>query len=436
MNILIIDDERSIRLSLSIALRSIATQVFEAESGEEGLDIYRKNNIDLVITDIKLPGIDGVEVLSRLKAMDDDCTVIMITFLSDVKLAVDAMKKGAYDYFTKPFSVEDIKESIIHVQEYILQKEKIEKNDDFFNMIGESDEMLQIKQLIKRLSTFDYDTCVLVQGESGCGKEVVAKAIHQSKGLELPFVDINCAAIPKGLQESELFGYEKGAFTEASKSKVGLIEKANGGILFLDEIGDMDLELQAKLLRVLQEKKFRRLGSNDEKVFQGTVIAATNKDIEKDIEEGKFRLDLYYRLNIIPIVMPPLRKRKGDIRLLIDHYVRFYNEQLQRQVVIHEEVYECLTQYKWLGNVRELKNLIERIMILSPKSLITIDQLPLEMVQTAEDSIKLFSLEASEKSVILKALVDNQWNITQSSKALGISRLTLRRKIDKYELKE
>lgn len=439
MNVLIIDDERSIRLSLRIALEEIAGRIFEAGSGEEGLELFNAERIDLAIVDIKLPGMDGIEVLKRLKMIDPNCTVIMITYLSEVKLAVNAMKKGAYDYFTKPFSVNDIVESIRNVMSYIEKKESVMAVylQDEMRMVGSSKPMQQIKSYIRRLSGLDYDTCILIQGESGCGKEVVAQAIHQVKGNSLPFVDINCAAVPKSLQESELFGYEKGAFTEAKQKREGLIEKANGGILFLDEIGDMDLELQAKLLRVIQEKKFRRIGGRESIHYNATIIAATNKDLEVEIKSGGFRQDLYYRLNIIPIHIPPLRERKEDIHDLIDFFVTIYNEKMGRHIRIeNENVYQVLMNYDWPGNVRELKNLIERMMILSTGDVLTIDHLPYEIAEFSSNSNELMMLENAEKEAILKALKKCRWNITHTANELGISRLTLRRKISKYELQD
>ncbi|MDK2917995.1 MAG: hypothetical protein PWQ37_728 [Candidatus Petromonas sp.] len=443
MKILVIDDEKSIRLSLKISLKKLGAEIFTAETGEEGLELFKRENPDLAIVDIKLPGIDGIEVLKNMKRLRPSCVVIMITYLSEVKLAVKAMKMGAYDYFTKPFSLAEINKSVEKILEYV--KAKIELNniesENETILIGNSKEIEEIRKIVREIGKMDYDTSILLQGESGTGKEVVAKLIHNLKIPDSkPFVAINCAAIPKNLQESELFGYEKGAFSDAKSRKIGLVEKANGGVLFLDEIGDMDLGLQAKLLRVLQENKFRRIGGLEEKEFKATIVAATNKDLTEEIEKGNFREDLYYRLNIIPIHIPPLRKRKEDISVLTKFFIAQYNNKLNKKVVsIDDEALEALKQYDWPGNVRELKNMIERIMIFKKGNEIILEDLPDEIFKKTyfkESLNNYYNLETVEKETIIKSLTKNSWNITRTANELGISRLTLRRKIEKYQIKK
>ncbi len=443
LKVIIIDDEQSIRLSLKINLKKLGIEAFTAESGEEGLEIVKRENPDLAIVDIKLPGIDGIEVLEKIKHIRPSCIVIMITYLSEVKLAVKAMKVGAYDYFTKPFTLAEINNAVNDILDYVKEKKKLENIylKDEIALIGTSEGIEKIRQIVRQIGEMSYDTCILIQAESGTGKEVVAQLVHNVKAAQSKaFVAINCAAIPKSLQESELFGYEKGSFTEAKDTKIGLIEKANGGVLFLDEIGDMDMSLQAKLLRVLQEKKYRRIGGLEEKSFQTTIIAATNKDLLTEIKEGNFREDLYYRLNIIPINIPPLRERREDIDLLAKFFISEYNTKLNKKVIsVHDDVLEILQDYNWPGNVRELKNLIERIMIFKNNNEITIEDIPKNIIEyksnRQREENEYYDLEAVEKEAIKKSLDKNDWNITRTANELGISRLTLRRKIEKYKVK-
>lgn len=437
MRILVIDDEESIRFSLKMSLLKQGYKVYEAGTGEEGLELLRKHNPQIAIVDIKLPGIDGIEVLRRTKETHPDCIVIMITYLSEVRLAVKAMKMGAYDYFTKPFSLKEINESISNVYKYLDIKERLDKMSYKTELIGNSSAIKDIKETAKKISSINMETCILIQGESGTGKEIVAKLIHEGKGLDKPFVALNCAAVPKNLQESELFGYEKGAFTGADKKKVGLIEKANGGVLFLDEIGDMDLGLQAKMLRVLQEKKYRPIGGTEEFSFQSTIVSATNKDLMKEIEEENFREDLYYRLNIVPIYIPPLRERKEDIPLLIRYFLDEYNFKLEKNIRgFDEKAMDIMLNYGWPGNVRELKNIIERICIFQEREIITVEDLPKDLAMEPHIIDKdLSPIEASEQEIILQTLNKNLWNITKTAEDLGMSRSTLRRRMERYKIK-
>lgn len=441
MKILVIDDEESIRLSLKIGLKKLGLEVLTAETGEEGLKILETEGADLAIVDIKLPGIDGIEVLKRIRHAKPSCIVIMITYLSEVKLAVKAMKDGAYDYFTKPFSISEISDSIKNTVEYLKVKKEIDNisSENDMILIGKSPEIQKIREIIIEIGRMEFNTCILLQGESGTGKEVIAKLICNVKSkASNPFIAINCAAIPKNLQESELFGYEKGAFTDAKNQKPGLLEKANGGILFLDEIADMDLGLQAKMLRVLQDKKFRRIGGLEEIDFSATIVSATNKDLLLEIKNGNFREDLYYRLNIVPIQIPPLRERPEDLPTLVSSFINEYNQKLKKNIFsISDEALSAIKVYHWPGNVRQLKNVIERLMIFKKGNEITLDDLPDEIFKhrcIKEEPLEYFGLEEAEEKTIKRYLDKNDWNITKTANELGISRVTLRRKMQKYDI--
>lgn len=441
MKILVIDDEESIRLALKIGLEKLGLNVITAETGEEGLEILVGEDPDLAIVDINLPGIDGIEVLRCIRHTKPSCVVIMITYLSEVKLAVKAMKDGAYDYFTKPFTISDISNSIKKTVEYLKLKKEIDNIPSENNkiLIGKSPEIQKIRETIIEIGKIEFNTCILLQGESGTGKEVVANLIYNAKSKDSSsFIAINCAAIPKNLQESELFGYEKGAFTDAKNQKLGLLEKAEGGVLFLDEIADMDLGLQAKMLRVLQDRKFRRIGGLEEIEFNTTIVSATNKHLPLEIKNGNFREDLYYRLNIIPILLPPLRERPEDLLILVSTFINEYNMKLNKDVIsISDEAIRAIKEYDWPGNVRELKNVIERLMIFKKDNEITLDDLPTDIFKdicSEDDSLEYFGLEEAEENTITKFLNKNNWNITKTASELGISRLTLRRKIEKYDI--
>ncbi|MFZ5968168.1 MAG: sigma-54-dependent transcriptional regulator [Bacillota bacterium] len=442
MKLMIIDDEKSIRLSLQVALKNSGAEIVAAASGEEGLELFYKERPDICIIDIKLPGIDGIEVLRSIRKHDRECIVIMITYISEVRLAVEAMKLGANDYFTKPFNIEEIRETTENYVKYIMKKEELgnDKDEKYTEIIGVSKDIKKINGIVKKVANLPYNTYILIQGESGTGKEVIAKAIHfNGVRRNKPFIALNCAAIPKNLQESELFGYEKGAFSDAKNMKRGLIEEAHGGTLFLDEVGDMDLLLQAKLLRVLQEKRFRRLGGTKEIEFDANIIAATNKELEIEINQGNFREDLYYRLNVVPIFTTPLRERSEDIEVLMHSFIRYYNSELKKNIKgMTKAAMEICRLYEWRGNVRELKNVIERIMIFQENDWIDIEDLPPNIVsdRTIMEQVDMLnaSLETVEMETISKGLKQNNWNISRTAQELGISRLTLRRKIEKYSI--
>ncbi len=439
MKILVIDDEKSIRLSLKMGLEKLGLTVIAAETGEEGLKVLKNESPDLAIVDIRLPGIDGLEVLKHIKSIKPTCIVIMITYLNEIKLAVRAMKDGAYDYFVKPFSLNEIQQSIEQTLQYIRIKKEIDISTSNTLLIGNSEKIQAIRETIMKIGQLPYDTCILLEGESGTGKEVVAKLIHSLKvGDNHRFMAINCAAIPKNLQESELFGYEKGAFSDAKSYKAGLIEAANRGVLFLDEIADMDIELQAKMLRVLQEKSYRSVGGLKERKFEATIVAATNKYLLREIQRGTFREDLYYRLNIVPINLPPLRERREDIPILSAYFLDEYNKKLNKAVIgIDPDAMAVLRQYNWPGNVRQLRNMIERVMIFQKDEIIALKDIPKEIVNFIPKEPKpedFNSLEIAEEAIIKKTLEKHDWNITRTAEDLGLSRLTLRRKIQKYKL--
>ncbi len=435
MKILIIDDEMSIRHSLRIQLSKLeGVEVLAAESGEKGMEALRGGDIDLAIVDIQLPGISGLDVLNKVNEAKIKTVVIMITFMNEAKLAVKAMKLGAYDYFTKPFSLKEVSASIAEALSFIKKRAPISTFDEGTNpFTGSSKAVGFIKDTVAQIAKSRHNTNILIQGESGTGKEVVANYIWKSFGAGKNFVALNCAAIPKTLQESELFGYEKGAFSEAKQDKAGLLDKAHNGILFLDEVGDMDLELQAKLLRVLESKKYRKVGGTEELDFDALVIAATNKDLQAQMARGAFRMDLFFRLNIIPVRLPPLRERREDIRPLVDYFLRFYKERIESPITgVEEDAMQLLVNYEWLGNVRELKNTIERIIILSQKSSIEVCDLPDEIKSSRSDEPIAWTLEESERKAIMDCLEKYNYNISRAADELGITRTTLRNKMQRY----
>ncbi len=438
MRVLVVDDERSIRISLAMGIRKLGVEVDEASDGLEGLNTFKSKTYDMVILDIKMPHMDGIEVLKHIRQVNKACIVIMMTHLSEVRLAVEAMKAGASEYFTKPFSLEEITEIVnesISLYKDKLKVEQNEKSNEERILIGQSKTVESIYSTVKKLSKLKAKTSVLLHGESGTGKEVVAQLISNTCAKGEPFVAINCAAIPTHLQESELFGHEQGAFSDAKEKRVGLLEHAEEGVMFLDEIGEMSLDMQAKLLRVLQERKFRRIGGNQLISFNAYVVAASNKNLKLEVERGNFRSDLYYRLNVIPLTIAPLRERKEDMEILIDHFICHYNNIFDKTVQgLSQELIKSFMEYDWPGNVRELKNIIERLMILSEENILTSVELPYELTSNDKSDNGFSELERAEQDAVLRALSAYNWNITKAASSLSISRLTLRRKIDKYGL--
>jgi DNA-binding NtrC family response regulator len=452
-SILIVDDDEVMQQTLSDVLKKKGYEVFSVGAGNGALSIIKKNIIDLVLLDMRLPDVDGIDILKKIKEFDTEILVIMMTAYSDVQTAVSAMKSGAYHYINKPFELEELKlliEKGLETKSLINEVRRLhrQQKEEFQNshIHGVSPQIQYVRELIGMISK-THKTSVLIQGESGTGKELAANAIHyNSKRGNKPLMKINCSAIPDSLLESELFGYEKGAFTDAKNTKKGLFELADGGTVFLDEIGDMKPFLQSKILRVLENQTFMRVGGERELRVDVRIIAATNKNLEALVREGSFRKDLYYRLKVMVIEMPPLRERVEDILLLSNLFIEENNREHNKSIRgFSEEAKKLLTQYHWPGNVRELKNVIERAMILTDQDLITHKQLPFELRQTggfdramsgpevAEINEEM-SLDHMEKMHLTKVLKSLEWNKSKASKILGISRATLRAKIRKYGL--
>ncbi len=447
-NILIVDDEDSIRQSLEGILNDEGFRTAFAATGEECLDKIQTEDPDVVLLDIWMPGIDGLETLKRIKQVRPNQLVIMMSGHGTIETAVKATRLGAFDFIEKPLSLEKVLLSIQNgmkigqlVAENRVLKEKIDRD---YQMIGDSQPILRLKKQIKVAAP--SAGWVLITGENGTGKELVARAIHQqSRRADRTFVEVNCAAIPEELIESELFGHEKGAFTGATAARRGKFDIANGGTLFLDEIGDMSLKTQAKILRILQEHKFERVGGNRTIEVDVRVIAATNKDLQEEIKLGNFREDLYFRLNVLPFVVPPLRFRKEDIPKLCSHFLQHFCGKESRDIKsISNEALHALMSYNWPGNVRELKNLIERLVIMTPGQEINTTDLPREMTQAQSETEPLLgqnqelpdsyrdAKELFEKQFLLEKLTKNNWNISRTAEEIGLERSNLHRKIKSY----
>jgi len=449
--ILVVDDDEVMRQTLSDVLKKRGYAVSTAETGGETLSSIKDKPFDLVLLDIRLPDMDGLDVLKRIKEIEGDLMVIVMTAYSDVQTAVMAMKSGAYHYIDKPFELEELK---ILIQKALetqslrneirrLQRQGGEKHQDI-EIDGNSPLIKNVMELIEMISQTPR-TSVLIQGESGTGKELAANAIHyRSKRVNKPLMKINCSAIPENLLETELFGYEKGAFTDAKGTKKGLLELANGGTVFLDEIAEMKSYLQTKLLRVLESQRFMRVGGEREISVDVRIIAATNKDLSALVNAGQFRKDLYYRLKVMVIEMPPLRERREDTLLLANQFIEENKRELGKNVTgISESAREYLLNYSWPGNVRELKNIVERAMILSDGKEILPDHLPIELRKSQGDTASVgvtdsaeLTLEAAEKKHIADVLMLMEWNKSKASRVLGISRSTLREKLKKYAISE
>jgi DNA-binding NtrC family response regulator len=446
-SVLLIDDDDSLRRVMEFSLTEAGHRVLTAASGEDGLRLLEKDVFDAVITDITMPGMSGMEVLAKVRRRDAHIPVIVITAYGTIESAVEAMKQGAFDYITKPVSRDELRltlEKAIRMRR--LEKENMELRAEvtdryrFESIIGSSEKMKEVLDLAGRVAV--SDASLLITGESGTGKELLAKGVHfNSRRADGPFIAVNCAAIPDSLIESELFGHLRGAFTGAVKDKEGKFELADGGTLFLDEIGDLRIDLQAKILRALQEREVDRVGGGKPVSVDVRVIAATNKDIEQAVKEGAFREDLYYRLNVITLFIPPLRDRKEDIPLLASHFLKKFNK--DAEVRIDSGALSVLTAYGWPGNVRELENVIERASVLKRGALITRDELPEKLTKEkpgVEDIIlnlpeRGISLEDLEKSLIIKALDKHKRNQTRAAEYLGITRPTLIYRMEKFGLK-
>ena len=439
--ILVVDDEEAMRESLNDWLKEDGYEVGLATGGQEAIEMVRDEPWEVILLDLKMPGMDGLETLKHLKEVRPDAEILMMTAYATVDTAVQAMKEGAFDYLVKPFDPDEIeiliKKIVKHkelILENILLRKKLEERDQFDEIIGRSDAMQQIFELIKRVAP--TDSTVLITGESGTGKELIAQAIHgNSQRCYMPLIAVSCGALPESLLESELFGYEKGAFTGAEHTKRGRFEMAHGGTLFLDEIGDISLKTQVDLLRVLQQKEFSRLGSEESIEVDVRILAATNRDLEKAIIENRFRKDLFYRLNVISIHVPPLRERKEDVPPLAKASVRKCCLELNKdEVNIAPSAMKLLVDYDWPGNVRELENVIERALVIGGGKEIAATDLPFRGRESVREQLPN-SLKSMEKIHIERVIEEADWNISRAARELGIDRQTLYNKIEKYEIK-
>ncbi|MGQ9778071.1 MAG: sigma-54-dependent transcriptional regulator [Thermodesulfobacteriota bacterium] len=452
LKIMIIEDEPLMRITIQDSLEAEGYDVNIAETGQKGLSIFRKNMSDILITDLKLPDTDGLQILNEVKQMNPETQVIMITAYGSIDSAVTAMKEGASDYLTKPFSMDElllIIKRLIRIkqleEENIRLKEKVEERFGLEGLIGKSPQMQKIYDLIETVS--QTDTTILIQGESGTGKEMVANAIHiKSLRKNGPFIKVNCSALPETLLESELFGHEKGAFTGAIRQRKGRFELAHEGTLFLDEVGEISPIVQVKLLRALQERQFERVGGTKTISVDVRLICATQRDLKEEIKKGTFREDLYYRLNVVPIFLPPLRERKEDILLLTEHFINKFAKKMGKEILgLSEEAKNLLLKYHFPGNIRELENMIERAVALLKGKIIQATDLPEEVMgqeapiqeickkiegpKPLAQAIKLF-----EKEYIQNVLEKTKGKKGQAAELLGISRKTLWEKIKELKI--
>jgi DNA-binding NtrC family response regulator len=435
-------------------------QLFSDLLGEEGLDVetvndaasaieqYQRGSFDLVITDLMMPRMRGTELVKQLKAIEDDALVILITGFGTIESAVEAMHAGAFHYITKPFRTDEMLLQVNRaLEQRTLRKElqrlrtEVAGRYQFESIIGKSPKMRELFETVAHIR--DLGANVLIAGESGTGKELVARALHQSSArAAAPFVALNCAAIPETLLESELFGYMRGAFTDAKKDRRGLFQEASGGVLFLDEISEIPVNLQAKLLRAIQEKEVRPLGANQVEKVDARVISASNRDLETLVQEGRFRQDLYYRLNVIRLDLPPLRERLDDIPLLVDHFIQKFSRETRREVTgIEADALAVLMKYRWPGNVRELEHTIERAVLLGKENRITLKNLPSQIANRQDNAPPLvqavaggYTLRELEREYIARVLENTRGNKTEAAKILGVDRTTLYRKLEEYKV--
>ncbi len=441
--ILVVDDEHGVRQSFFMVLKD-EFKVLLAESGNEAIDIFLKNTIDVILLDILLPDSDGLDLLEKLKEMDPNTEIIMVTAVKEIQTAVKAIKLGAYEYIIKPFVVDEVL-SVIHraLEKYSLVKEvaylkyELERYHPFEKMVGKDKKMKKIFELIATIA--QSDGTVLIQGESGTGKELVARAIHRRRSRkDRPFVVISCAAIPSTLMESEIFGHNKGAFTGAIHTSIGKLEIAHKGTVFLDDIDSLDINMQGKLLRVIQEKEFERLGSTKVIKIDVRFIAASNKDLEELISKGEFREDLFYRLNVLPVNLPPLRERRDDIPLLLDHFLKIYSRDKNLQAKsLSQGAIKILMKYDWPGNIRELENLVERLSTLCKEPIIHLKDIPMfTMTKTEIKDMPLKeAVKTFEKQYVGAVLESVNWRRSKAAEILGIHRNTLLAKINELDLK-
>ncbi len=458
--IIVIDDEEFIRLNLERIFNEGHYSVTTFPNGASAIDYLKQNEVNLAFLDLNLPDKNGIDILHDIKKIDPELLVIIITGFASVESAVDALKLGAYDYIKKPFKADAIKlitklaleRQTLTQRVKELSKSRQKEEESFDEILGTSANVKILREQIEQFAKYDEET-VLITGESGVGKELVARALHQkSPRSKFPFVEINCASIPENLLESELFGYEKGAFTDAHSKKIGLFEKANKGTIFLDEIGEMSPGLQAKLLRLLENKQMRRLGSTENIEVNVRIISATNKDLQKAIEQKEFRNDLYYRLNVLRINVPALRERKDDIIILANYFLEKNNIRFMKNITgFTDEAEKILLNYGWPGNVRELKNTLDRISILTHDEIVDVKDLPPEITHNSNSNATIENIELNFKNnpegfsfdealrdfelkIITSALEKNNNNISKTARFLKIPRETLRYKLSKYEI--
>jgi DNA-binding NtrC family response regulator len=448
--VLAVDDEPAVLEAYRIILEDTC-EVCAATDGAAALKLLAQEDIHLVILDLRLPDVEGLEVLLRMKEMDEYVGVVVVTAVGDVKTAVRAMQAGASEYLVKPFDVETLQAVVSRtlerqalVKEVLYLRSEMEGYHPFVDIVGREEIMLEIFELIKRVA--DSDATVLITGESGTGKELIARAIHQhSRRVQKPFVAVNCTAIPENLIESELFGHERGAFTGAVQRRIGKFELAHSGTLFLDEIGSMRLDMQTKLLRALQEREIERVGGERTLKVDVRIVAATNADLRELIKSHIFRDDLYYRLNVVPIHVPPLRERAADIPLLVHYFLEKYNRQFNRRVRgFSAAAMEVLQGYHWPGNVRELENIVERLVVISKYEIIQLRELPLDLQSCQEPLVEQLdeegydlrkAVQQFEREYIRRVLEKTRWNQTAAARILGIHRNTLLGKIEQLELR-
>ncbi len=441
-SILVVDDEFSVRDSLRGWFRKDGYRVEVAENATEALRRLEESSWDVVLLDIKMPGMDGLELQQRIHQIDPEIVTIMITAYASVETAVQALKQGAFDYITKPIDPDELSHIVRKALEQrrlrtenLQLRQKIEELSQLGEIVGDSPQMQKVLELVK--SVAEADATVLIRGESGTGKELIAQAIHaNSRRRYFPIVPVNCGALPETLLESELFGHEKGAFTGALYRRKGKLEMADGGTLFLDEVGTVSLKTQVELLRVIETKEFVRVGGSKPIRVDFRVICATNQNLEKLVEQGAFREDLYYRINVFSIYLPPLRERRSDVPLLATHFLRKYALQMNKAFTeIAPEAMDLLVRHEWPGNVRELANAIERALVVGKPPAVRPSDLPLQ-ISARSDNVPADSLAAMEKAHIARILERSGWNITRAAETLKIDRVTLYNKIKKYELRK
>lgn len=458
--VLIVDDERNTRKGLAKAFAE-KYDISLAESAEKGMELIRSQPFDIVLTDLRMPGMDGMNFVRRITAMPNPPLVILFTAYGSLQTAIDAMKEGAYDYLTKPLSLENVEMVIDRGlemrnlrQEYAQLKREVNNRDGLEHIIGNSPAMEKIMETVRQVAAARSN--VLLTGESGTGKEIVAQTIHRlSPRASNPFVVVHCASLNSNLLESELFGHEKGAYTGAHERQIGRFEKADGGTVMLDEIGDIDAATQVKLLRVMETRKFERVGGTKEIETDARIIAATNRNLKKMVATSQFREDLYYRLNVVNIEIPPLRERKEDIVLLLDHFLRLSAAENGKNINgFSKEALKLLTAYSWPGNVRELRNSVERMVVMARGTLLTVNDVPVDIRSAlsndipeeqnsksqekqsidSSDSENSFNIDQHEQNLIRQALDESNGNRTRAAEKLGVSRRTLHRKLRTYGL--